>query len=116
LPAGASAVGVALVMPAAASPEADARRVTIKVTAVDYKFKLSRSTVPRGTVVTFKVVNRGKSLHDFDIPVLRKGTKYLAPGKTATYTVKLTKKGSYRFVCTVPRHIQLGMVGRLKVK
>ena len=37
--------------------------------------------------MTFKVMNRGNSPHDFDIPTLKKGTNYLAPGKAATYKV-----------------------------
>ena len=111
-----SLVSGALAVPAVASPEAQTAAVTINVTAVDFKFRLSRTSVPRGSVVTFKVVNRGKSPHDFDIPELRKGTRYLAPGKTTSYKVAFTKAGSYRYVCTVPRHIQLGMDGRLRVR
>ena len=56
-------------------------------------------------------MNRGKSPHDFDFPTLRKGTAYLAPGKAASYKVAFGKPGSYRFVCTVPGHAKLGMVG-----
>jgi uncharacterized cupredoxin-like copper-binding protein len=97
-------------------PAAAARTVTIKVTTVDFKFKLSKTTVPKGSTVIFKVVNKGNSPHDFDFPTLRKGTPYIAPGKTASYKVKFTKSGSFRFVCTVPRHVELGMVGKLKVK
>jgi plastocyanin len=106
----------ALAGPGFGASEASTAAVTINVTAVDFKFRLSKMSVPRGSVVTFKVVNKGKSPHDFDIPELRKGTKYLAKGKTATLKVTFNKAGSYRYVCTVPRHIQLGMDGRLRVK
>ena len=105
-----------LATPAFAASDASKAAVTINVTAVDFKFRLSKKTVPRGSVVTFKVVNKGTSPHDFDIPELRKGTKYLAKGKTATFKVTFDKSGAYRYVCTVPRHIQLGMDGRLRVK
>ena len=105
-----------LATPGFGASNASTAAVTINVTAVDFKFRLSKGTVPRGSVVTFKVVNRGTSPHDFDIPELRKGTKYLAKGKTATFKVTFTKSGAYRYVCTVPRHIQLGMDGRLRVK
>ena len=102
--------------PGFAGSQAPTAAVTINVRAVDYKFRLSKVNVPRGSVVTFKIVNKGKSAHDFDIPELRKGTKYLAPGQTATLKIRFNKAGSFRYVCTVPRHIQLGMDGRLRVK
>ena len=105
----------ALAASGSAASKAPTAAVTINVTAVDFKFRLSKMSVPRGSVVTFKVVNRGKSPHDFDIPELRKGTSYLARGKTATFKVAFRRAGSYRYVCTVPRHIQLGMDGRLRV-
>jgi uncharacterized cupredoxin-like copper-binding protein len=104
-----------LAAPAAGGTNA-APKITIKVTATEFKFKLSRTTVPKGAVVTFKVVNKGKAVHDFDFVSPRKGTKYLAPGKKASFALRFRKKGSYRFVCTVPRHAQLGMAGKLRVK
>ena len=109
-------VASALAVPGFAASNAPTAAVTVNVTAVDFKFKLSRTSVPRGSVVTFKVVNKGSSPHDFDLPELRKGTKYLAKGKTVSLKVTFNKAGSYRYVCTVPRHIQLGMDGRLRVK
>lgn len=109
-------VASALAVPGFAASNAPTAAVTVNVTAVDFKFKLSRTSVPRGSVVTFKVVNKGSSPHDFDLPELRKGTKYLAKGKTVSLKVTFDKAGSYRYVCTVPRHIQLGMDGRLRVK
>lgn len=116
--AAAAVVGVlAQTAPAAsAAPVASKATVTINVTAVDFKFRLSKTSVPKGSIVTFRVVNRGKSPHDFDFPTLRKGTAYLAPGKAASYKVAFGKPGSYRFVCTVPGHVKLGMVGNLKVR
>lgn len=107
----AAAVGVSAQAAAAAPTGA----VTINVTAVEFKFKLSKTSVPKGSVVTFKVTNKGNTVHDFKISTLHKGTAYIAPGKSATFKVTVGKSGSYRFVCTVPRHVELGMVGNLKV-
>jgi uncharacterized cupredoxin-like copper-binding protein len=90
--------------------------VTVNVTATEFKFKLSKLSVPKGSVVTFKVVNKGNAPHDFDFTALGKGTAYLAPGKTASYKVTFKKPGSYRFVCTVPRHVELGMSGSFRVR
>jgi uncharacterized cupredoxin-like copper-binding protein len=86
----------------------------INVTALDFKYKLSKTAIPAGKLVTFKVTNKGKTAHDFDING-SKGTPYLAPGKSFTFKVKL-KKGSWGFVCTVPRHAELGMRGNLTAK
>jgi plastocyanin len=100
-----------------AAPRATNAAVTVTVTAVDFKFKLSRLSVPKGTVVTFKVVNKGTSAHDFDFASgVKGGTPYIGRGKTATFKITFRKVGSYRFVCTVPRHVQLGMAGYFKVK
>jgi plastocyanin len=90
--------------------------VTVNVTATEFKFKLSKLSVPKGSTVTFKVVNKGNAPHDFDFSALGKGTPYLAHGKSASYKVTFNKPGSYRFVCTVPRHVELGMSGSFRVK
>src|SRR5258705_13334906 len=79
---------------------------TVKVTATEFKFKLSRTTVPVGTVV-FQVVNRGKIKHDFKIA--GKKTPLIRPGKSATLKVVFHKKGRYAYLCTVPGHAALGM-------
>jgi len=99
-----------------AAKSASTAAVTVNVTAVDFKFRLSKSSVPKGTVVTFKVTNRGNAPHDFDIPSLRKGTAYLTKGKSASFKMVASKSGTLRYVCTVPRHAELGMAGRFLVK
>jgi plastocyanin len=100
-----------------AAPNSTAAAVTVNVTATDFKFKLSRLSVVKGTVVTFKVTNKGNTAHDFDFASgVKGGTPFLAKGKTKSFKITFRKKGSYRFVCTVPRHVQLGMSGFFKVK
>ena len=84
---------------------------TVKVTAKDFKFVLSRKSAPHGTV-TFKVVNKGPSKHDFKIA--GKKTPLLGKGKTATVKVKLKKGKKYPYICTVPGHALLGMKGTFK--
>ena len=51
----------------------------VTVTATEFKFKLSRLSVPVGPV-TFTVTNKGKIAHDFKI--LGKKTPTLSPGKS----------------------------------
>jgi len=103
-------IGSALAGPAfAARLQATA---TIKVTATEFKFTLSPSTVKHGTV-TFMVVNKGKLAHDFKIA--GKSTPQIQPGKSAKLTVTL-KAGKYPYLCTVPGHAAAGMKGTLVVK
>jgi uncharacterized cupredoxin-like copper-binding protein len=100
----------------AASPvaaKAPAATVRITVKASEFKFALSRRTVPAGSKVIFTVINKGKVSHDFKIA--GKKTKSLLPGKKATLTVTFKKKGKYAYVCTLPGHAKLGMKGTLGV-
>ncbi len=98
-----------------ASPKtAKAPAVTTRVTvaASEFKFKLSKTRVPVGTVI-FTVVNKGKISHDFKIA--GKKTKSLLPGKKATLTIKFKKKGRYAYLCSLPGHAGAGMKGVLAV-
>jgi plastocyanin len=85
---------------------------TVKVTAKDFRFVLSTSTVPAGRV---KVVikDSGSSPHDFAIA--GHTSKTIDPGESTTLTVTL-KKGKYPYRCTVDSHDELGMKGFLHVK
>jgi uncharacterized cupredoxin-like copper-binding protein len=40
----------------------------------------------------------------------------IQPDKTATFAVTFTKKGEYRYLCTVPGHAALGMRGVFAVR
>jgi nitrite reductase (NO-forming) len=88
------------------------KTTTVTVVAKEFSFKLSRKSAPSG-VVTFKVTNKGKLMHDFKIA--GKKTPLIKPGKSATLKVTL-KKHKYRYVCTVPGHAAAGMKGTFTVK
>ena len=112
VPAGvlAAAGTVALATPALLSASPDA--VTVRVTMTDFKYRLSRTTVPRG-VVLFRVINRGDTSHDFKIA--GKKTRIYAPGQGGTLRVTFRRAGRYRYICAVPGHTTLGMKGVLRV-
>ena len=95
---------------AAARPAA-ARATTVKVTAKDFSFVLSRKTVRHGRV-KFVIRNSGQTDHDFAIAGHR--SKMISPGKTVTLTVML-KRGRRPYRCTVDSHAALGMKGVLRV-
>ena len=106
------AAAVALLYTPVASPNASAQQsTTVTVTMKEFKFTLSRKTVPHGPVV-FKLVNKGTLGHDFKIA--GKKSKLVAKGRTRLFTVILTK-GTKAYLCTVPGHATAGMKGTLKV-
>lgn len=92
-----------------ASAKPKPKVVKVTVVAREFSFALSRRSVPTGTTVVFKVINRGKITHNFKIA--GKKTKNLNPGKSTTLTVKFAKKGRYAYVCTIPGHAAAGMKG-----
>ena len=107
------AAGAAIVLavtPFAGARSTAAQATTIKVTAKEYKFILSKKSAPHGKV-TFKVVNKGKIAHDFKI--VGKKTKTLQPNKSATLTVTL-KKGKHAYICSIDSHAKFGMKGTFK--
>jgi uncharacterized cupredoxin-like copper-binding protein len=97
---------------AAAAPSSAAQAAaTVDVGAKEFKFTLSKVSVPHGTVA-FVVVNRGKIAHDFSID--GKTTPLIPPGKSAKLVVVLPA-GKLSYLCTVPGHAAAGMKGTLTV-
>jgi plastocyanin len=85
---------------------------SVSVSGKEFKFTLSKRTVPPGSV-TFRFTNRGRVKHDFKIA--GKKTPVINRGRSATLRVAL-RRGSYRYVCTVPGHSASGMKGTLRVR
>ena len=73
-------------------PRAHAASTTVTVIATEFKFRLSTSTVRKGTVV-FKVENKGHLSHDFKIN--GKKTPLIKPGKA-----RCSQSASRRLVAT----------------
>ncbi len=111
-----SAAALLAVVGVVAAPAFSARThatgTAVTVTAMEFHFKLSKTSVPHGSV-TFTLVNKGKLGHDFKIG--GKKTALVGPGKTAKLTVTL-KAGKAAYLCTVPGHAAAGMKGTLTVK
>lgn len=87
---------------------------TIQVRGGEFFFRLSTKSIARPGKVTFVFRNIGHVLHDFKIN--RKKTPLIRPGKTVKLVVTFKKKGSYRYLCTVPGHAAAGMRGVFKVR
>ena len=94
---------------AASSPQAANAITHVTVAASEFKFVFSKRSIAAPGTVIFTVVNKGKISHNFRIGT--KTTPNLLPGKSATLTVKFTKKGRYAYLCTIPGHAAAGMKG-----
>ncbi len=98
----------AFALSGAATP-APGRVYTVRVDAKDFSFTLSRRSVPAGSTVHFVVRNRGGVPHDFVIKGKR--TRLLPPDRSQTLTLVFPRKGTVRYLCSVPGHARLGMKG-----
>jgi uncharacterized cupredoxin-like copper-binding protein len=110
---GVAGVATAFAIPAIGARSSASSTVTIRVTATEFKFALSRKTVVPGTTVVFKVTNKGKIPHNFKIA--GKKTPLIQPGKTATLKVVFRKKGRFGYLCTLAGHAANGMKGTFGV-
>ena len=107
------AIGTALTTAGEGTAARNVAPQTLTVLMLDFHFKLSKPTLKAGKV-TITAINKGNSIHNFAIQGA-KASPFLAPGGRKTFTITL-KKGKYNYVCTVPRHSELGMFGTLVVK
>jgi uncharacterized cupredoxin-like copper-binding protein len=112
----AAGLAVAFAQTSAASPQAaKAANATTKITVVasEFKFVFSKRSIAKPGTVIFTVKNKGMISHDFKIA--GKKIPNLLPGKSAKLTVKFTKKGHYKYLCTIPGHAGAGMKGTFSV-
>jgi uncharacterized cupredoxin-like copper-binding protein len=127
---GVVALGSSAALPAAGFAAGGTHSTTtVTVTAgkpSELAFTLSKVANLKAGTVTFKVKNVGRATHDFKVctsPVKSaskntcngKVTKMLKTGQSAVLTVKLTKKGMYEYLCSVPGHAAAGMKGLLGI-
>lgn len=108
-----SAVGVGAA--AAAAKTAQVRIVTVYMTEFHFRFVKTAAPLRHGVPILFKVVNRGRLLHNFDIQGVR-SSRIIGPGKTTLLRVTFRKAGRYPYLCDVPRHAEEGMAGTLVVR
>ncbi len=98
----------------------------IVATEKEYAIALDKASVPAGPV-TFTIKNAGTLPHNLGVVAADgaskaggitgktiKDSENIDGGKSGTLTVDL-KPGTYQVVCTVPGHVQLGMIVMLTV-
>jgi uncharacterized cupredoxin-like copper-binding protein len=118
--AGAALAAAGAVAVAGASAAARATK-TVTVKEKEYSITVSPGTLKHGVTYTVKVMNVGKlshsllfdgdGLHDRGIHNAHK----IAPGKSASFTLKIPKAGTVEVYCAVPGHKALGMDRHIKV-
>jgi plastocyanin len=90
----------------------------VQVSAVEYAFTLSRTTVPAGKVV-LQFVNDGQDEHNLEVappegPLA--GSFETAPAKAVSNLTVELHPGSYTLFCSLPTHEQKGMKATLTVE
>ena len=91
---------------------------TVNLSATDFKFDPSTTTVKSGQV-TLNEQNNGQVTHSLEIEDVTPGHDQklsgdVAPGQSGKLTVNLAP-GKYTFYCPVDGHRQMGMEGTLTV-
>jgi uncharacterized cupredoxin-like copper-binding protein len=108
-------VSAALLMVAMQASGAEKVEVTVEA-KTGFKFEPSTLEIPEGAEVVLTFKNSGVMAHNFEVPSLDVATKTIGAGKTETVTFTASKKGSYKFICTVPGHAPAGMTGQIAVR
>lgn len=73
-------------------------------------------TVKKGDTVTITLTNSGNMPHDWIIDEFAVQTKQITNGQTDSVTFVADKAGTYEYYCSVGKHRQNGMVGKLVVE
>jgi uncharacterized cupredoxin-like copper-binding protein len=92
---------------------------TVNLTATDFKFDPSDTTVKSGQV-TLNEKNDGQVTHSLEIEDVTPGHDQelegdVSPGSSGKLTVNLAP-GKYEFYCPIDNHKEMGMEGELTVK
>jgi len=108
---------------------------TIEISASDQmRYSPSVITVKRGETVRLVVTNTGKVNHELVLGTMKELKEHaelmrkhpgmehdepnvaaVPPGKTREIIWQFTRAGTVDFACTVPGHLEAGMVGRVSV-
>ena len=101
-------------------PQARQPDAVVAITEAEGRFHFEPRSleVKAGQAVLVRVVNVGPlSPHDFVLTELGIRTRLLDPGQDELLSFTAPDRpGTYQFICSVPGHATLGMVGQLVVK
>ena len=88
----------------------------LTVDSFEFGYDMETITVSEGDTVKITLTNSGSMPHDWVVDELNAKTKQIMKGETDTITFVANKAGSYEFYCSVGKHRQQGMVGKLVVE
>lgn len=105
--------------PTEATPPATPPSVPhVQVSAVEYSFTLSRTTVPAGKVI-FEFVNNGQDEHNLNVLPAEGPAAAVFPTaqpKAVSDQAIVMRPGTYTMFCSLPEHEQKGMKATLVVE
>lgn len=87
---------------------------TIEISGSNFKYAPNSVKVKEGDTVRIVFKNTG-GFHDFVIDELNVKTKQLADGASETVEFVASKKGTFKYYCSVGKHREMGMEGTLVV-
>jgi len=101
----------------ATGAEAAGASTTFTVVLTEFAIDPGLIHAPAGQTLTFRARNDGTAPHTFAVDtgegVIQ--TRELANGDTETLEVPALQAGEYKVYCTVPGHVEAGMIGSLVV-
>lgn len=89
--------------------------VTVKLTAVSFKFSQNEIRVEQGQKVKVELAVE-KGLHNWVVDEFNAATDQVTAGNTTSVEFVASKKGTFEYYCSVGNHRQMGMVGKLIVE
>ena len=89
---------------------------TITVSGSEFSYAPNTISAQVGQAVTVVYTNAGKYPHNFVIDELGVKSQTINAGETDTFTFTPTKAGAFPFYCSLPNHLERGMVGTISVK
>jgi plastocyanin len=90
----------------------------VQVTAVEYSFTLSRTTVPAGKVI-FDFVNHGQDEHNLNVQPAEgalAGAFANTSSQGSSEQQMILRPGTYTLFCSLPEHEKKGMKATLTVE
>lgn len=89
----------------------------IFVDATDFSFNPSVLEIKANEKIKLTLINKGKSEHDFEITGGDERIHIHAKtGESSSDIISLTTPGNYKVICTLPGHMESGMVASLNVR
>lgn len=93
---------------------ADAKN-TFTVTGSNFSFDVKEIKVKKGDTVTV-VFKNADGFHDWNLDEFNAHSKKIQGGAEDTITFTADKTGTFEYYCSVGKHRQMGMVGKLIVE